>query len=202
MPDERLSLSERCVLLVLMAEAREMTNADLRAVAGLRLDGRNRVHLNELGLVESVKVGQAYVHELTDAGTLWCVEELSRERPARSGSAGGALYAILRGLRRHLDDTGQTLPEVFKADVQSQVEAAYADLTGGSGESVKLTVLRERLPGVPKSEVDRALELMARRGDVHVRAESDQKTLTEADREAAVVLGGTPRHRLLIEVPR
>jgi hypothetical protein len=202
MPEERLTLSERCVLLVLMAEAREMTNADLRAIAGLKLDGKPRKRLNDLGLVDSPKVGQAYVHELTDAGALWCAEELSGERPARSGSAGGALYAVLRGLRRHLDDTGHTLPEIFKADVQSRVEAAYADITGGSGESIRLAAIRERLEGVPKAEVDRALELLARRPDVHVRAESDQKTLTEQDIEAAVVLGGTPRHRLTIEVPQ
>jgi hypothetical protein len=202
MPDERLTLSERCVLLVLMAEARELTNADLHAVAGLKLDGKYRKHLNDLGLVGSTMVGRAYVHELTDPGALWCAQELSGERPARSGPAGGALYAILRGLRRHLEDTGHTLPETFKADVQSQVEAAYADITDGSGESIRLAVLRERLDGVPKGEVDRALELLARRADVHVRAESDQKTLTGQDIEAAVVLGGTPRHRLMIEVPQ
>jgi len=203
MPDEQLSLSERCVLLVLMAEAREMTNADLHAVAGLKLDGRNRIHLNELKLVESVQVGRPYVHTLTDKGALWCVDELSSARPTRSGPAGGALYAILGGLRRHLDDTGHTLPEIFKADVQSQVEAAYADIIGdNTGESVRLAVLRERLAGVPKDEVDRALELLARRADVHIRAESDQKTLTDEDHEAAVVLGGTPRHQLMIEVPR
>jgi hypothetical protein len=202
MPDEQLSLSERCVLLVLMAEAREMTNADLHAVASLKLDGKNRIHLNELKLVESVQVGRPYVHTLTDKGALWCVDELSSARPTRSGSAGGALYAILRGLRRHIDDTERTLPEIFKADVQSQVEAAYTAVTGGSGESIRLAVLRERLAGVPKDDVDRALELLARRADVHVRAESDQKALTDEDHEAAVVLGGTPRHRLMIEVPR
>jgi hypothetical protein len=202
MPDERLALRERCVLLVLMAEARELTNADLKAVAGLKLDGKFRVRLNELGLVASEKVGRAYVHSLGDAGALWCAEELTGTRPAGSGSAGGALYAILRGLRRHLDDTGHTLPEIFKADVQGQVEAAYADITGGSGESVRLAVLRKGLAGVPKGEVDRALELLSRRADVHVRAETDQKTLTDEDREAAVVLGGTARHRLMIEVSR
>jgi hypothetical protein len=202
MPDELLSLSERCVLLVLMAEAREMTNADLRAAAGLKLDGKDREHLNDLGLVDSVKEGRAYVHGLTDKGALWCVDELSGERPTRAGSAGGALYVILRGLRRHLEDTGHTLPEIFKADVRSQVEVTYANITKGSGESIRLAVLRERLNGVPKGDLDRALKLLARRPDVHIRAEADQKALTDEDHEAAVVLGGTPRHRLMIEVPR
>jgi hypothetical protein len=202
MPEEQLTLTERCVLFVLMAEAREMTNADLHAAAGLRLDGKYRLRLNKLGLVDSTMVGRAYIHELNEAGTLWCAEELSGERPSRSGPAGGALYSILRGLRRHLDDTGHTLAEVFKADVQSQVEAAYSDITGGTGASIRLAILRKRLSGVPKGELDRALELLARREDVHLHAESDQKELTDEDLEAAVVLGGTPRHRLVIEVPR
>jgi hypothetical protein len=202
MPDERLNLSERCVLLVLMAEAREMTNADLHAVAGLKLDGKNREHLNDLGLVDSPKVGRAYVHELTDAGAVWCAKELSGERPSRSGSTGGALYAILRGLRRHLDDTGHTLPEIFTVDRQRQVETAYADITGGSGQAIRLAVLRERLASVPRAEVDRALELLALRPDVHVRDEEDRKTLTDEDRDAAVELGGIKRYRLMIEVPR
>ncbi|MEV4319767.1 hypothetical protein [Actinocrispum sp. NPDC049592] len=202
MSDERLTLTERCVLLVLMAEAREMTNAELHAVAGLTLDGKYRNHLNGLGLVDSTKVGRAFVHELTDKGTLWCAKELLGERPARSGPAGGALYAVLHGLQRHLDENGQPLGVVFRADVKGQVEAAYAEITGGSGESVRLADLRDRLNGVPKSEVDRALELLARRPDVHVRSEADQKTLTELDIQAAVVLGGTARHRLMIEVPQ
>ncbi|MFJ1458097.1 hypothetical protein [Nocardia sp. N2S4-5] len=202
MPDDRLTLSERCLLLVLMAEARELTNAELYARAGVKLDGRYRRHLNELGLVESVKPGRAYVHELTEKGTKWCAAELSSGRPARSGCAGGALYAVLAGLGRHLDDTGRMLVDVFRPDVASQVEAVYAKMSHGDGTPVRLAILRERLNDVPKGELDRALEQLARRDGVHVRAEADQKTLTDRDREAAIVLGGTERHLLTIEVPR
>jgi hypothetical protein len=202
MTEDRLTLSERCVLLVLMAEARELTNAELYAAAGIKLDGVHRRQLNELGLVTSTKVNRAFVHELTDSGAVWCAEELSRERPARSGSAGGALYAVLAALGRYLETTRRPLTDIFRVDVRSQVEAAYAELTRGSGASVRLAVLRERLDGVPAGAIDDALAALARREDVHVRAESDQKTLTDSDRQAAVLLGGTPRHLLMIEVPR
>ncbi|SUA79309.1 Uncharacterised protein [Nocardia otitidiscaviarum] len=202
MTDDRLTLSERCVLLVLMAEARELTNAELSSVAGIKLDGRYRRHLNDLGLVSSALVGRAYVHELTDKGAVWCAEELARQRPARSGCAGGALYAVLAGLRRYLDDSGQVLADVFRPDVPGRVESAYADLSRGGGTPVRLAALRERLAELPRGEVDRALELLARRPHVHVRAEADQKTLTAADHAAAVVLGGTPRHLLTIEAAR
>ncbi|WP_433197340.1 hypothetical protein ACQP1G_00745 [Nocardia sp. CA-107356] len=202
MSDDQLTLSERCILLVLMAEARELTNAELYSRAGVKLDGKYRRHLNELGLVDSTKVNRAYVHELTERGTMWCAAELSNVRPARSGCTGGALYALLAGLGRHLDDTGHTLVEVFRPDVTGQVEAAYTALTRGSGAPVRLAILRERLDSVPKNEIDRALEQLGRREDVHVHAEADQKTLTDRDRQAAVVLGGTARHLLAIEVPQ
>lgn len=202
MSDDQLTLNERCVLLVLMAEARELTNAELYTIAGLRLDGRNRRRLNDLELVTSTLVRRAYVHELTDHGALWCGAELSAERPQRSGSAGGALYSVLAGLGRHLDDTGRTLAEIFRPDVAGRVEAAYAELTRGCGTALRLTDLRDRLSEMPRAEIDDALQELARRADVHIRAESDQKTLTDRDREAALVLGGTPRHLLMIEVPQ
>jgi hypothetical protein len=202
MPEDQLTLTERCVLLVLMAEARELTNADLHILAGVKLDGRYRLRLNDLGLVSSVKVNRAYVHELTDRGTKWCAAELTRSRPARSGCAGGALYTVLAGVGRHLTDSGHTLADVFRPDVARQVETAYAELTRGSGTPVRLAVLRTTLSGLPRDDVDRALEQLARRPDVHVRAEADQKILTEEDRAAAVRLGGTPRHLLTIEAPK
>lgn len=202
MSDDRLTLTERCVLLVLMAEARELTNAELHAIAGLKLDGRYRRNLNDLGLVTSTLIHRAYVHELTDRGAVRCVAELGAQRPDRSGPAGGALYAVLAGLGRYLGDSGNALADLFRPDVAGQVEAAYTHVTRGSGAPVRLAVLREHLDGLPRGDFDRALELLARRDGVHVRSEADQKTLTEADLDAAVVLGGTPRHLLTIEGAR
>lgn len=202
MPDNQLTLSERCVLLVLMAEARELTNAELHASAGITLDGRYRRRLNELDLVSSTKVKRAFVHELTDRGAVWCAEELSRVRPVRSGYAGGALYAVLAGLGRHLDHTGHALADIFTPDVPARIAAAYTELSRGNGTPVRLAVLRDRLDDVARPRFDQALELLARRAGVHVRAESDQKTLTDEDRAAAITLGGTPRHLLTIEVSR
>ncbi|GAA2837516.1 hypothetical protein [Crossiella cryophila] len=202
MPEDQLTLRERAALLALMAAARELTNAELHAVAGFTLDGACRRRLNELGLVTSTKVGRALVHELTDRGAVRCAAEFAEARPARAGYLGGALYAVLAGLRRRLDETGEVVADLFAPDVEGQVVAAYEQLTSRRGGTIRLAVLRERLDGVPRDEVDRALEAMACREGVHVRAETDQKTLTEQDRTAAVVLGGTPRHLLLIEASR
>ncbi|QFZ19371.1 hypothetical protein [Saccharothrix syringae] len=201
MSDERLTPRERAALLVLMAEARELTNAQLHEVAGFKLEGDLRLRLNKLGLVTSTLVGRSYVHELTDQGAVRCAAELSAERPARAGAAGGALQAVLAGLRRHLDDTGGALADLFPPNVVGRVAAAYAALARRRGDAVGLADLRERLDDVPREDFDRAVGAMARRDGVHLWAEPDQKALTERDHRAAVVLGGTPRHLLVVEAP-
>lgn len=202
MSDDRLTLTERCVLLVLMAEARELSNIELRNRAGLELKRPHRERLNALGLLDSAKTGRTFVHELTDKGAVWCFEEMGRDRPARSGPAGGALYAVLAGLRRDLDSSGRAVAEVFRPDVPSRITATYRAATGGNGTPMRLAELRERLPDVSQAEFDRAIGLLARRSGVHVRSEADQKTLTDRDHQAAVTLGGTPRHLLTIEAAR
>ncbi|WP_440898857.1 hypothetical protein [Actinosynnema sp.] len=198
MIEERLTPHERAVLLVLMAEARELTNPQLREVAGFTLDGAARRRLNGLGLVTSAKVGRGFAHELTDRGAVRCAEELTAPRQPRSGSAGGALAAVLAGLKRHLDATGGTVAEVFRPDPVALVLAAHDAASGGRGGSVPLADLRERLLGVPRADVDRALGELALREDVRLWGEADQKSLTDRDREAAIVLGGTARHLLVV----
>jgi hypothetical protein len=202
MSEERLTMRERAALLVLMAEARELTNAELDELAGLTVDGDCRRRLNDLGLVVSTKVGRAYVHDLTDEGALRCQAELSAVRPPRSGYAGGALYVVLAGLRRHLQATGGALSELFTPDLCHRVETAYRTLTSRFGDTVPLRVLRDHLEDVPADRLDLALRALADRPDVHLRAEADQRSLTDEDRQAALTLGGSPRHTLVIEAAR
>lgn len=81
-------------------------------------------------------------------------------------------------------------------DVQDQVRAAFAALTR-DGFAVALADVRERVDG-SRVLVDLALERMAGQPGVHIRAEADQKTLTDRDHAAALQLGGVARHTLLI----
>ncbi|MEU4192611.1 hypothetical protein AB0E69_11965 [Kribbella sp. NPDC026611] len=205
MPAESLTLKERSVLLALMAEARPLTNAQLRETAGLSLDGPSRYKLNDLKLVTSRKEGRAFVHELTDDGSAWCTKELGSERPDRAGSVGGALYAVLGALQRYLQRTGQVLADLFPApteeqDVESQIRAAYQKVSAASGLPwVGLAALRAELPHLPREEVDAALQKLSREPGVHVQAEANQQALTDADHEAAVRFGGSSRHLLNIE---
>jgi hypothetical protein len=198
-PTDQLTVRERAALLALMAEARELTNAELRAVAGFTLDGRYRRRLNEQKLVTSRKIGRSLAHELTDDGWAWCTAELSARRPDRAGYLGGACYALLSGLARRFARNGEQLSDVFQPDVEKLIRDAYDRLPGPSGGWVGLADLREELVGVSRAAVDAELERMAGTPGVHIQAEANQKTLTEADRAAAVRFGGDERHLLMIE---
>jgi hypothetical protein len=87
--DDQLVPQERLALLALMAVARKVTNAELKAETGVELTGSRRRRLNELKLVTSEKLGRSYVHELTDAGWARCEEGLSSPRPERGEATAG-----------------------------------------------------------------------------------------------------------------
>jgi hypothetical protein len=206
-PEKRLSLPETAVLLALMAEAREISNPELKERYGFTLDGKERRHLNDEKLVDSHKRGRAFVHELTDRGWRWCSEELGADGPpARAGSAGGALYAVLAGLRRYLHRAELSLADIFgddeqrrvPLDVESRIRRAYHDLAEEPRAWVGLADLRSRLPDVARSDLDEALRQMNRLSDVNFIPESNQKALEARDREAAVSIGNQDKHLLSI----
>src|SRR5258706_3854063 len=115
MPDLKLSLPERALLLILMAENAELSNPEIgeKYAPGLQLTGKSRLKLMDAKLVECRKDGRVFRFTLADPGWLWCRDELTRAVPANSGSAGHALYAVLGGLDRYLNRTGNSLAQVF-----------------------------------------------------------------------------------------
>jgi hypothetical protein len=201
---DRLGIKERAVLLALMAEAKEVSNSDLKQRVGFTLDGAPRRKLNDLKLVYSHKPKRTFAHELTDDGWAWCATELSRERPPRAGSAGGALYAVLAGLGRFLKRADLKLSDVFQSDatlvqqpeidIETRIRAAYRKLAKERGEWVSLTKLRPLLGNTSRAEVDTALQRMNRDPRVNLVPDSNQKTLTDQDRESAIRVGGEYKH--------
>ncbi|WP_214411737.1 hypothetical protein [Sphaerisporangium fuscum] len=218
MPDEKLSLPELTALVVLMREAREVSNPELEKAYGLTLTGTPRKRLNAMKLVESHKRGRAYGHVLTEAGWARLGEELRVGVARPAGSAGALAYVLAQGLQQLMQRTGHVLADVFapagdlapagppvpsppaspEQDVQARIRAAYAEIGGRPGAYVGLTELRRRLGEVPRAEVDRALRAMNRLPDVNIVPESNQKTLTPEDREAAVTIGDQEKHVLWI----
>ncbi|WP_157530399.1 hypothetical protein [Microtetraspora niveoalba] len=85
------------------------------------------------------------------------------------------------------------------ADTEMAIRAAYAKLAGKPGDWVRLTELRPLLGDVSRSEVDATLKRMSSTPGVTFSPESNQKALTAADREAAVIIGNQSKHLLQIE---
>jgi len=207
-PDD-LSAKERAVVFTLMAEAREISNPELAQRAGFRLDGKERRKLNDLKLVESRMSGRTFAHELTDAGWRWCATQLSAGLPGKASSSEGALYAVLDGLARYLDYTDQTLADLFRqraaseisevaVDIDVLIKSAYHRLAAEPAEFVKLRELRSELPDVPRAQLDSALEQMYRTRQVNLVPQSNQQALTQADRDAALRIGGEAKHMISV----
>ncbi|GAA3095556.1 MULTISPECIES: hypothetical protein [Nonomuraea] len=206
MPDNGLSLPEFAALVVLAVEAREVPNTELKQRYKLSLDGKHRVRLNDMKLVESRRVGRGFSHTLTDSGWARLADDLGTGTfPVMSGSAGAMAIALLGWLPRYMRRTDQSLADVLQpddpaeaADVEERIRAAYTALAARPGAWVSLTDVRDRLPDVPRSDVDATLVRMERLPDVNLVPESNQKTLGPRDRDAAVVIGDQAKHLLWI----
>ena len=189
MHHDELSARERAVLFALLSAARKLSNAELQALIGIRLDGKERRKLNDLKLVESEKPGRWFVHELSDAGWRWCADELAAGPEGRPTSLERSLYLMLGMFDRYMAAARLSLADVASLDLKARpagrhkrrdtaegdgdltarVAAAYQALTPGPGEFVRLWELRERLADIPRPALDGALGAMftARRVNLH-----------------------------------
>ncbi|WP_083410244.1 hypothetical protein [Mycolicibacterium rutilum] len=185
-----------------MAQSRPVPNPDLVAL-GPKLDKPGRDKLNNLGLIESTREGNRLVHELTDKGWRTCRDLVSAGPPPRAAGPGKALYTVLGALGRYLDAADLSLADVFGSppppSLEDRIRAAYADLAPRPGGWVGLTKLRAALNGAGRDDVDAALRTLYRQPGISLIPEENQKVLTDADRSAAVVIGGQPKHLIAIE---
>lgn len=198
-----LTGTERSVLLVLMAESRPVPNPELLAL-GPKLDKPGRDKLNQLGLIESDRSAGRFVHELTDRGWRLCHDILAAGPPPRSTGPAKTLYTVLAAINRYLRRADLSLADLFgseqkPATVEDRIRHAYASLTPRPGGWVSLTRLRTELADTPRADVDDALHTLFRTPGVSLIPEENQKVLTAADRDAAVVIGDENKHLIAIE---
>lgn len=93
-------------------------------------------------------------------------------------------------------------PATRAAQVDNRVRAAYAHLAAKPGDWVGLADLRNELgEDVNRHEVDASLKRFLLADGSNVVPESNQKTLTQADRDAAVSIGDQAKHAIMIEDP-
>jgi hypothetical protein len=202
--NDRLTSQDVSALLTLMTIAREIDNTELAELTGLRITGETRRRLNDQKLVTSTRAGnKPFVHDLTDKGWVRCRSELSTaERPERPGYFGYVLFAMLKGLDRFLARDGRELADVFQpatADLDTLIRLAYRKLAKEPKDWVRLADLRPLLNGAGTSDVDGVLKSMSRARQAQLSPDPDRKSLTAADRAAAVRIGGEDNHLIAIE---
>lgn len=83
------------------------------------------------------------------------------------------------------------------------IEAALLVLAKGKRQvRVGLAELRERLPLIERAALDTSLIQGQRDGLWLLYREDNSAALTPADHEAALIVGGFPRHLVLLELRR
>lgn len=214
MSRDDLTVRQRAVLFALLGEARQVANPELEQLIGVRLDGADRRQLNARKYVESTKVGRAYLHELSDAGWRWCAQELAAAPGERAGSLERAHYKVFGLFARHLDAAGLTLADIAApapdalantasaGDLTAFIETGYRSLAATAGEFVSLRELRLRLTELtdrPRPDVDAALAAMFTAQRINLIPQSHQQALSDADRDAALRIGGEYKHLISIE---
>jgi hypothetical protein len=209
-PDQMPSLTPNQILalVVLMAEARELDNNELKEIAGFSLKGVDNKRLESLGLVETDRTHRPFSHQLTDKG--WrLVRDLPGTVPPRQGrSAIRSLFTLLANVQRSLDRLQVSPPEFFKRtgeavapvvdDVEARIRGAYQEVAKVPGSWVGLADLRERLGHLDREVVDQTLRAMVRRDDVRIIPAANVKALEERDHAAAVRIGDEDSHAIAI----
>jgi hypothetical protein len=215
---DELTARQRAVLFALLAAARQVANPELKELIGVVLDGAERRQLNDRKLVESTKVGRAFAHELSDAGWRWCAQELAAEPSGRGSSLERAHYLVFSVFARYLDAAGLSLADLARpaseavseddgddgddasgGDPAARIEAGYRSLAAGPGAFVSLRDLRQRLSDLPRPDLDAALAALFTAQRINLIPQSNQQALADADRAAALRIGGEHKHLISIE---
>ena len=136
MHHDELSARERAVLFTLLSQARKLSNAELEALIGIRLLGRERRRLNDLKLVESDKPGRTFVHELSDAGWQWCADELAGGPVGRATSLERAHYLMFRVFDRYMNAARLSLADLVSLDLKARPAGRHKrrDIAEGDGD--------------------------------------------------------------------
>jgi len=215
MTNVSLGLPERSALLALMTFVDKASNPDIDTRYHFKIEKKVRERLVDEGFItayQAKELRNAFVHELTDKGWRHCRDELAAGVPKSAEKGYRLLYGVLRCVDAHMTRSRLELADVFVPDgvpessqargpvaVDEQIQSAYDSLTSRPGGWVSLTRLRDALSHVSRHEVDEALLRLDLQPRTYLISEANQKTLSAADREAAIRIGGEDKHLLSIE---
>jgi hypothetical protein len=213
MPDkDDLTPTESAILVVLMSENRDIRNPDLKEHFGFELKKPSRDKLNRLNYVETKKDGGVMVHRLGDAAWDRFREPLNFDG-ARPRAFGVALGSLLAAVQRDLERNNRSLAMAFapelaepaprreaEVELTDRIREAYVAIASAPRAWVSVADIRRKLGDVGQVKLDAALRRLEQAADVNIVPESNQKTLSEEDRRAAVIIGDQPKHFLAIGV--
>ncbi|MFG1608303.1 hypothetical protein [Actinoplanes sp. NPDC049265] len=191
-----LNPEEYAFLIILKAVGRELSNTEMDDLYQTRLTGATHKKLTGDQLVSSVKKGSTYWLTLTDAGRKTLAEPLTVDHGQTRKGRSPAERTLWGALVAQQQSGTRSAPPT--EDLPDRIRGAYRKLTGERGEWVGLASLRSTLADVPRAEVDQALIALMDDPDVRLEPESHRRRIEPADREAAVLVGGEPRHKLAI----
>lgn len=168
----------------------------------------DRDALERDGLIAVTRNGprRKIILEVTDKGWQWAGEHLDAPLPVNSPVAGKILQVWLTHLKAFLAVHNFVLADLFGAkaqtatgDLWAQLRAAYLQATGGKlNTRALLKDIRARLD-VDRPTLDAALKAYQADAKLQLYPSDNRLELTEADRAAAVQIGGEPRHIVWIE---
>lgn len=217
-PDE-LTGTEQAVLLVLMTQLGRVPNPEL-AILGPALNKTDRERLQRHKLID-VFPGRPMELQLRNEGWKLCERLLHADVPGSVKGQGKVLYAVLGALDNYLARNGLSLADFFdrtdsaesgkeddrvpvkpadntSTDIEALVRQNYSRLASKAGDWIGLSELRAALTDVPRDELDTALLRMNQSAKVALAPEENQKSLTDADRAAAIVVGLKQNHLIAI----
>lgn len=225
MPDVVLSFPERAALLALMTFVDEVANPEIKARYGFPIDGKIRERLKADGYIadrrDGTRPGRPFVLSLEEKGWLWCRDEFSMPPAKEMPKSYRLLYGVLNNVDLYLRRSNCQMADFFSAEAAPAAEAGARPATGKhalGADSVEkrirlayqalvreprgwigLRLLRQELGDLPRGDVDEGLLRLDLLPGVYLQPESDQKNLTDADRAAAIRIGGELKHLLSIE---
>lgn len=203
---DNLTPLESALLIILMAEAREISSPELKKRYRVNVERPNREKLNNYGYIRSWKEGQAYVHVLEDKGWDRVHQELNFDSP-RARALGAALSVLHANLRERVLEHGayRRFGEMFAHaaetpvdDLETRIRMAYDSLATSPGAWLKHAEIRRKLADVPSEALDRAFLALSQAEDVDMMPESNQKMLTAEEHRNAVRVGGQDTHLIAI----
>lgn len=178
---------------------------------GRKVASADRDGLKKAGLISAEKHGNKGVWiEVSDRGWAWASENLAAPLPA-TAQTGAILQAWLARLQTYMGANNVSLAEIIaprstkearkavEHGARERIRTAYRALAGGTfNKRVLLRDLRVKLSDLSRETFDDAVLQMIREEGSSLVELDNRREITPADRAAAILIGGEPRHILWI----